>query len=64
MVYEIVSTNLGGSSNISGANGWAMKQIYQYPIFRIKIDSNKKAIKNTIQPLKSWIFMQLCIYNL
>ena len=29
--HEIIHTNLGGPSNISCANGWAMKQIY--PIF-------------------------------
>ena len=28
MGHEIISTSLGGPSNISGANGWAMKQIY------------------------------------
>ena len=26
--HEIISTNLGGPSYISCANGWAMKQIY------------------------------------
>ena len=39
MGHEIISTNLGGPSNISCANGWARNKYTQ--LFRMKTVQNK-----------------------
>ena len=39
MGHEIISTNLGGSSNISCANRWAMKQIYTIFLFTSPVET-------------------------